>query len=388
MTIVLSAPWWLGPSSDSLWPEVRGDRRPLSAGRVFSFRRTGRRISSRTRVVVKGAASRSRHAGGLVVAAMDEHSWSREGRRMVGGSEWQQKPERVECSARMGAVAGSAGKDRGRLASWVPHVEAGKGVVRWPQGELTLASAIWRDRTISSPDLGYKSCTRQSAPRSRRRVRIEAGSTTLDGSTEVNVRSQGASARGRGTWWDQPAELTAEFNEQGWLPREGRIKADGWEFAGDRVKLGKQYTLVRGSGTAEWRDRQVNTVVSVEGVPVANSNIPPLSIQLRGHSNNDAFVAETLQVSVPGFEAQLSAPVAIDRNGRLHSAPSDFTVSADLAKQPWFPASGRLQGSGKIRGCRGRTCDAGFLGRRRTMSQPWTSPFRSSLAKDSWIGPR
>ena len=90
----------------------------------------------------------------------------------------------------------------------------------------------------------------------------------------------------------------------------------------------------------------------MEGVPVPNSKIPPLSIQLRGHSNNDAFVAETLHVSVPGFEVQLSAPVAIDRNLRLHSAPSDFTLSADLAKQPWFPGTGRLQGTGRISGGR------------------------------------
>ena len=221
ITIVLSAPWWLGPALIRFGPKF--------GVTVSHYERVGY-----SRFAVQGVEYRR---AAVVVKVQQAEAdtplvwlWRRGTSRPgpVKGGEWS-----VEVSSSKTPTTAATGprgwvplqrqleKIADGLASWVPEVEAGKGVVKWPQGGLTLASATWRDRTVSSPDLGYKSLHGSVSGTFPKTGGIEVRVATLDGSAKVSVRNEGTTARGSGSWWDQPAELTAEFNEQGWLPREG-----------------------------------------------------------------------------------------------------------------------------------------------------------------------
>ena len=347
LAVVLSAPWWLGVALIRFGPAfglTMGSYERVSYGR-FVARDVEYR---RSPVIVK-------------VQQVESDSpflwlWKRATSEpgLVVGGEWSVDVSPSERTTTLNSPRGWQPLQRRltkiahHLYSWIPRVEAGKGVVRWPKGELTFSGASWQERKVTVPNLGYRSLHATVTGYFPDDGPIEARATLPDGSADVVVRSDEASLNARGTWWEQPADLIAHFGETGWLPREATFQAINWEVAGQRVKLGKHYALVRGSAVAEWKDGRLNTDVSVDGLPVKNTQAPPLSVKVRGHNDDDAFVAETLDVNLPGISARLSAPVTFDRNGKLRSDPSSFAMAADLSQQPWFKARGHLRGEGEI----------------------------------------
>ncbi|MEO6005284.1 MAG: translocation/assembly module TamB domain-containing protein [Opitutus sp.] len=234
------------------------------------------------------------------------------------------------------------------LALWVPEVEAGRGVVSWPGQEITFASVTWKDRTIACPDAGYRILHASVRAAFSAQGLLDANIATLDGAGSAVIRSEGASVRASAKWWEQPAEFVANFEPRGWLPHTADVRASQWELPAARLKLGSNYSVARGGGVIEWKEGQLRLNLSASAQPVEHTPAPPLAVEVHGHAADGAFVAEALQVNLPGIDAHLTAPVAIDRGARLRSAPSNFTFNIDLAGQPWFPASGRLQGTGQI----------------------------------------
>ncbi len=345
--VVLSAPWWLGMAVSWFGP---------SFGLTFgSYERVGysrfvlRAVEyRRDPVVVKVQQAeadtpfvwlwrRYMSAPGPVVAT----EWSTE----VSGSK-SKEPTKSEWGwLRLQRLLD---KLTAHLAVWVPTLEAGRGVVTWPGAKLTFTSAALKGRVVSTPDLGFRSWHGAVSASFSDKESIEVKVALIDGSGNAMLRSNAATLTGSGTWWDQPLEFAAHFEERGWLPPEATLRANKWEIAGERVKLGGSYATIRGTGLVEWKDGQLSTEISADGQPLEKSAAPPLTVNLRGHLTNEAFVAESLDVNLPGITSHLSAPVAIDREGKLHSEPSTFSVDADLAKQPWFKARGALRGEGQI----------------------------------------
>jgi translocation and assembly module TamB len=84
--------------------------------------------------------------------------------------------------------------------------------------------------------------------------------------------------------------------------------------------------------------------VVVTGEPKAGKSAPPLEATLRGHGDTQTFTVETMHATLPGFTAQLSEPVTVDRQGRFQQSAARFIVQADLAQQPWFAAKGTVSG--------------------------------------------
>lgn len=234
------------------------------------------------------------------------------------------------------------------LSEWVPRARAGAGVVTWPNGGLSFKSVQWNGPTLTTPDIAYRSLHAAVKAEFPGEEIIRANATTLDGAGSLELNSHAGELAGSLTWWNQPAPLKAQFDEAGWLPREATMRAEHWEIAGDRVKLGSAYASIAGDGWIEWKAGQLSTDISVEGKPREKSAAPPLTVKLRGHGTNDAFVADALNVVLPGVQAHLEAPIAIDPGGRLHSESSAFVLEADLAQMPWLHARGALHGRGGV----------------------------------------
>ncbi len=235
-----------------------------------------------------------------------------------------------------------------RLERWAPRATAGEGVVTWSKGRLTLAPATWRDRVASSPALGYAS--------------LEAGVTVFlaeDGEIRVELAlpqeeaqarlvSKGPTITGDVAWWGVDATATAEFPATGWMPLAASLRAPEWALPGARARIGAQYATLRGAANVEWRDGELTAMVAVEGVPAENAKAPPLKADVRGRGEAGVFVAEAVEVELPGVTARLSEPVTVDREGKVRSEPSRFTFDVDASRLPWMEASGRMHGEGRI----------------------------------------
>lgn len=236
-----------------------------------------------------------------------------------------------------------------QLDRWLPDARAGSGVVRWPRGELTVASASWSQRALDVKTLAFRGQTADAhaaLPASPDEVEIEL---RLAGSTNgLRVVSRGADVEGRLMWWDQTATVAARYAPAGWVPETAALRADNWTLAGERLKMGEQYSMVRGRGLVEWREGKFQVEVAASGEPAVGKKAPPLDVDVRGRGDLEAFTVEALRATVPGIRAILSEPVTVTRAGQLRDSAATFRLDVDFAQQPWFDAQGVARGEARV----------------------------------------
>ncbi len=75
---------------------------------------------------------------------------------------------------------------------------------------------------------------------------------------------------------------------------------------------------------------------------------PPIAAQLHARSDGAALRVETLHLTLPGLQADLTQPVIIDRTGKLLSGDSRFTLTADLAAWPELATQGTVTGEARV----------------------------------------
>jgi translocation and assembly module TamB len=235
------------------------------------------------------------------------------------------------------------------LDHWLPQARAGAGAVRWPGGGLAIASARWTGRTLAVENLVFgplKTRATLAFPMGADVLQFTAHTIEANGTT--SLESRGANVTGNVTWWEQGAALSARFGEHGWLPAEATLQADAWQVPSARLKLGGLYAVVRGHGKIEWRDGHFGADLVASGEPVAGKSAPPLEATLRGHGNSQNFTVEALHATLPGISVQMSEPVTVDRQGKFQPSAARFTVQVELAKQPWFAATGSVSGEARL----------------------------------------
>jgi translocation and assembly module TamB len=235
------------------------------------------------------------------------------------------------------------------LDRWLPRAKVGAGMVRWPGGGLSLASATWTGRTLAVENLAFgplKTAVTLAFPVGTKVLRLTARMIETNGT--ANLESRGATVAGDVTWWEQRAVLDAHFGEDGWLPTEATLQTDGWTVPGARLRLDDLYAAVRGRGKVEWHDGHFDVDVAASGEPADGKSAPPLEATLRGHGDGQRFTLEALHVTLPGITAQLSEPVTVDRQAKFLQSAARFTLQADLAKQPWFAATGMVSGEARL----------------------------------------
>ncbi len=260
------------------------------------------------------------------------------------------------------AVAGAAGttdKESGWLIlrgqieqvlkpveKWVPHARARSGVVTWDGGRLELGETRWQGGELRVAALRWRelSATIKATRDASGRWEVSA---VNDSVTMVAV-SEGEKVSVRGDWHGQPWMADAVFAATGWLPSEARVEAKAWNVPGARLKLGELYAAVKGDGSVTWKDRAFAVDLEAAGVPEEGRDAPPLQVAVHGSGGVDRLSIDRLEVVMPGVTGTLSEPIALGPDGRLLSGASRFSLTADLAKQPWFKGSGRVAGSVKV----------------------------------------
>jgi translocation and assembly module TamB len=236
-----------------------------------------------------------------------------------------------------------------QLHEWLPRANTGPGLVRWPGGEISVASVVWANRELTTRELAFRNLTADaSAKFDPAGDALHVAARTTDGAFAAELDSRGAAVTGHLTVWEQPAQLTANFGPRGWMPAEASVQARNWSVAGDRLKLGELYTAVRGDVQIEWRAGRFVADIVAKGEPVPNKPAPPLEVTLRGNGDGTALLIEKLDVVLPGIVARLSEPVTVERSGRIRESAARFALSADLARQPWFAATGNVDGEVRV----------------------------------------
>lgn len=238
------------------------------------------------------------------------------------------------------------------LDKWLPNARTGAGVVRFPGGEISVASAKWARRELTAQGVAYRSF--------RVHANIVFGSDaellrvavrTPDGAAvplAAKLESRGTEVAGNFSVLEQGGTLKATFAPTGWLPTAATLQARDWNVPGEKMKLGDLYAAVLGSAEIEWRAERFVADISARGQPQSGKPAPALELNLRGEGDTTAFTVQTLHAALPGLVAQLSAPVTIERSGKIRESAARFSFKADLTKQPWFTARGSAEGEARL----------------------------------------
>ena len=236
-----------------------------------------------------------------------------------------------------------------QLDRWLPEAKTGAGRVKFPGGEIAVTSAVWSERKLVASGLKYRELTADAdVAFGRAEDVLRVNARTVDGVTTVALESRGQNLSGDVTWNAQRAALRAAFPTRGWLPTEASLEAQEWALPGATLKLGDVFALVRSSARIDWRDGRFAARVAAASEPVAGKAAPPLKVDFRGQGDAQAFTIEALQADIPGVAARLSEPVTVERSGALRGDGARLTLQADLAKQPWFTATGAVSGEARV----------------------------------------
>lgn len=336
---VAALPWWLG-----------GALRHVGGSRGLTFARYERLGYTRFALHdIEVRVAGVRVAVSRIEADTPLVAWWRRGEVIAGNWSVEVAPRPTDSAPR--ATDGGWVPLRGRLQRvaaqiqrWAPRAMAGSGVVRWPGAELTCESAVWTQSALETKGLAYRALKGDAkAEFHRDDIRLAWRGPDL----VAKLVSRGGEVTGDLTLWGQRAALNAHFAERGWLPAEATVQADDWRVPGEKLKLGDAYAAVRGRGKVAWTGEKFSAELAATGEPVNGKSAPPLDVAVRGQGDAAAFTVEALSATLPGITARLSEPVTVERSGQFRASGARFTVEADLAKQPWFAATGVVSGEAR-----------------------------------------
>jgi len=239
-----------------------------------------------------------------------------------------------------------------QLDRWLPRASTGAGSVRFPGGEIAAEGAQWAGRVLTARGLTYRALKVDAtlsfadAAGALRLTATTTGEAIVPG--RLTMESRDAALAADLILWEQPAKLTATFGPRGWLPTAAKLDAREWNVPAEKWKLGAHYARVTGRAQIEWREERIQAELDARGEPIAGKPAPPLAVTLRGAGDLAAFTVATLEATLPGISARLSNPVTIERGGKIRESTAQFSVEADLAKQPWFTATGSARGEARL----------------------------------------
>ena len=175
-------------------------------------------------------------------------------------------------------------------------------------------------------------------------LRLSSDSLHLESSVRVAPNAAGLTLQCTSQWWNNPVELQAQFGRTGQLPEQASIQARNFQVPERLLQL-PGYGDIRGSAAAQWEHGRFDLHVSAGAHPLAaRTKLPPLTLDFHALGNTNRTVLDTAVLSSPWLRAELSRGLAIHFNGGLLRQAASLKLTADLARQPWLPLEGKLNG--------------------------------------------
>jgi translocation and assembly module TamB len=175
-------------------------------------------------------------------------------------------------------------------------------------------------------------------------ARIESESLHLQGSVDFSAHANMDVVQSAWLWWSNRVELRAQFGRDGVLPETAVIRAPQLKVPADVARL-PGYQDIIGSMAGKWEKGQFALDVSAKATPSKlETNLPPVSIDVRSRGDTNAAVIASAVISSPWLRAELSKEVTLNFHGELLREPASMKIVADLSKLPWTKLEGNLSG--------------------------------------------
>ncbi|HWD92414.1 MAG TPA: translocation/assembly module TamB domain-containing protein [Verrucomicrobiae bacterium] len=236
------------------------------------------------------------------------------------------------------------------LQNWLPTATLSNGTVSIGKEDLKLALANWTNGNLTAtvsltngPALKVVAATKPGSPWT---MNIAAEPQSLHSTFSIADREGQLAVTGTVNWLTNRFDVAATFPPRGFIPDTASVRADAFAVPARLIGM-PEYGNIGGSVQATWQTNRF-TVQLAAKASSTSTNLPPFNVQLGASGDTNAARLDTADISIPGLQAGLSAPVAIRFQPPFLSQPAKLDLAADLDRQHWFVGQGRLTGSAMV----------------------------------------
>ncbi|MCU1311481.1 MAG: hypothetical protein JWO20_2606 [Candidatus Angelobacter sp.] len=234
-----------------------------------------------------------------------------------------------------------------RLQRLVPFAVLSNGTIRVQNTPVDIPDLIWSRGSLWGKIEVPKLKTGLSASWSNAppyELRIQSDSLHLQSSIRFSTNLAGLTLQGTSLWWSNRIDLQAQFGRTDILPEQASLQARNFKFAARILRL-PGYENISGSLAARWERGHFVLDLDTRACPqAAQTNLPPVNLELHARGDTNSAVIETAALALPWLRAELSEELAIHFTGQLLREPVKLELAADLSRQPWFRLEGNLYG--------------------------------------------
>jgi translocation and assembly module TamB len=179
-------------------------------------------------------------------------------------------------------------------------------------------------------------------------ARIESESLHLQGSVDFSAHANMDVVQSTWLWWSNQVDLRAQFGPVGVLPDTAVVRAQQLRVPAELVQL-PGYQTITGSIGGKWEKGQFALDVNAKAAPLREeTNLPPVSVELRARGDTNAAVIASAVISSPWLKAELSKQVTLNFHGEMLREPAAIKIAADLSQQLWATLEGKVSGEAEF----------------------------------------
>ena len=248
----------------------------------------------------------------------------------------------------------TAGGKIGALEKWLPKAQLTNGTLRLKGQILRVPQAVWAGGKLSaqlaSPRLGqaiHLQAAVESLTPPKLNVNLDAAALQFQSQFTIAAVQHQVNVEGTALWLSNRIVLTASLAAHGFVPQTASLQADSFQIPAGLLKL-KHYSDLTGDLKADWNTNRFTLNLSARSLP-RSANWSPIRIEAAVSGNTNAAQIDLARVSTPWLDARLSRKTEILFKPPFLTQPAALDVTANLARQSWFPAKGDLAGEAVLR---------------------------------------
>lgn len=257
-------------------------------------------------------------------------------------------PARPPASSACQILESDGGKI-GALDQWLPKAQLTNGTLRVKGETLRVPQAVWGGGKLSaqlaSPRFEqtfHLQVAVESLAPPKLKVNLDAAALQFHSQLIIATIQHQVNVEGRALWLSNRIVLDARLPEQGFLPETATLQADSFKIPAGLLKL-KHYQDLTGDLKANWNTNRFTLDLSAKSLP-RSTNWPPIRIEARASGDTNSAQIDLARISTPWLDASLSRQTRLQFKPPYLAQPATLDITADLAKQTWFAAKGKLSG--------------------------------------------
>jgi translocation and assembly module TamB len=180
-------------------------------------------------------------------------------------------------------------------------------------------------------------------------LQLQSESLHLQATMQLATNAEGLLLRSRSLWWSNRVDLQAQFGVIGLMPEEASLQVPNLRIAPQWLGVEEYYRELRGSVSGTWARQQFQLSLAAAARPLANqTNMPPLQIEVRASGDTNLATIQSAVITSPWLKAELSRDLSLHFSGQTLRQPATLKITADLARQTWFPLEGTARGEAEL----------------------------------------